>query len=147
MERSDRTKIKMSFPVEINIIISIDLRYISHILAKRDTKMTMSSVERNDLAGQFPAPAVNAASSGELVGKQVVMVDAPHRSLAKAISWRLTGTIDTIVVSLVVTRHLGVALSIGSIELFTKLTLYYFHERLWNRLAFGRAKLKDDYQI
>jgi uncharacterized membrane protein len=75
------------------------------------------------------------------------LVDAPFRSLVKAISWRLTGTIDTVLVSLLVTRHVGVALSIGSIELFTKLTLYYLHERVWNQLAFGRTKLKDDYEI
>jgi uncharacterized membrane protein len=109
--------------------------------------MTMSSLERDDLTGAFPASASSVAGTGEPAGKQVVMADAPSRSLTKAISWRLTGTIDTIVVSLLVTRHLGVALSIGSIELFTKLTLYYLHERVWNRLAFGRAKLKDDYQI
>ena len=71
----------------------------------------------------------------------------PTGSLVNAISRRATGTIDTFVVSLLVTRHVGVALSIGSIELSTKLTLYYLHERAWNRLAFGRTKPKDDYQI
>ena len=69
------------------------------------------------------------------------------RSLLKAISWRATGTIDTIIVSLLVSGRLRVALSIGFVELFTKITLYYFHERVWNKIQFGTVPAKDDYQI
>jgi len=75
------------------------------------------------------------------------MIEKPYRSLAKAISWRATGTVDTIVVSLLVTGKPKLAVSIGAIELFTKICLYYFHERVWNRLSFGRVKSKDDYTI
>lgn len=67
------------------------------------------------------------------------VVEKPFRSLIKAISWRVTGTIDTIVVSLVITRQLKWAISIGAIELFTKITLYYLHERAWARIALGRV--------
>ena len=70
------------------------------------------------------------------------------RSIAKAVSWRLTGTLDTVVVSLLITGSLKVSVSIGFLELFTKMTLYYLHERLWNRLAFGRQELPaPDYEI
>ena len=72
------------------------------------------------------------------------MADQHKRSLAKAISWRVTGTVDTIVVALLVSGQAKVALSIGFIELFTKIGLYYLHERTWNRISFGRP---DDYQI
>ncbi len=58
--------------------------------------------------------------------------DSHGKSLVKSISWRILGTIDTIVISWILTGKLTLALSIGSIEIFTKLFLYYAHERLWN---------------
>ena len=58
--------------------------------------------------------------------------DSQGKSLVKSISWRILGTIDTIVISWILTGKLTLALSIGSIEIFTKLFLYYAHERLWN---------------
>jgi len=74
--------------------------------------------------------------------------DKPIRSFVKAASWRATGTLDTMVVSFFVTGHLKVALSIGGIEVFTKMFLYYFHERLWNLIPFGRQPQVDpDYMI
>jgi uncharacterized membrane protein len=75
------------------------------------------------------------------------VVDNHLRSLAKAISWRLAGTLDTIVISFIITGIVKVALSIGFIELFTKTCLYYLHERLWNRVAFGKVKAREDYEI
>jgi len=75
------------------------------------------------------------------------MIEKPYRSLVKAISWRATGTVDTIIVSFLVTGRIKLAVSIGAIELFTKICLYYAHERIWNRLSFGRIKPKDDYAI
>ncbi|MGV8945111.1 MAG: DUF2061 domain-containing protein [Lutibacter sp.] len=58
--------------------------------------------------------------------------EKPIRSIVKAISWRIVGTIDTIVISWFITGTLTVALSIGSIEVITKMILYYGHERIWN---------------
>ncbi|MGN6530289.1 MAG: DUF2061 domain-containing protein [Ginsengibacter sp.] len=52
-------------------------------------------------------------------------------SFAKGISWRLIGTIDTIVISYLITGQWKFALSIGSVEVFTKIVLFYFHERAW----------------
>jgi uncharacterized membrane protein len=75
------------------------------------------------------------------------MIDKHYRSLAKAVSWRATGTIDTIIISYLITGHMRWALSIGFVELFTKVTLYYFHERLWNKIKFGRKQAAGDYQI
>ncbi len=68
------------------------------------------------------------------------------RSILKAVSWRLTGTIDTFIVSLIITRKPLIALSIGAFEVFTKTLLYYFHERAWNKVKFGR-KAKEDFVI
>jgi uncharacterized membrane protein len=57
--------------------------------------------------------------------------DKPVKSALKAISWRIVGTIDTMIISYFITGKVTVALSIGSVEIFTKMILYYFHERLW----------------
>jgi uncharacterized membrane protein len=67
--------------------------------------------------------------------------------MLKAISWRATGTVDTMVISFLVTGQAKLALSIGVFELFTKTCLYYLHERAWNKISFGRLKSKDDYEI
>jgi len=57
--------------------------------------------------------------------------DSNAKSLLKSISWRIVGTIDTIVISYFVTGQLVMALSIGSVEVFSKIILYYLHERVW----------------
>lgn len=76
------------------------------------------------------------------------MRDKHYRSAIKTISWRTIGTIDTMVISYFVTGNLIWAVSIGSIEVFTKMILYYFHERAWDTTNFGRTKMvKNDYQI
>jgi len=76
------------------------------------------------------------------------MHEKPYRSVVKTISWRTLGTLDTIIISYFITGSLGMAASIGSIELVTKMILYYFHERAWNKISFGRIKEEtNDYQI
>ncbi len=65
-------------------------------------------------------------------------MDSHARSIAKAVSWRLTGTVDTIIISYIITGEVGKALSIGAVELLTKTLLYYGHERMWNKIRFGR---------
>lgn len=76
------------------------------------------------------------------------MRDKHYRSVLKAVSWRTVGTIDTMVIAFFITGNLIWALSIGSIEVFTKMILYYFHERVWDTTNFGRMKVvKNDYQI
>ena len=76
------------------------------------------------------------------------MKEKSYRSIVKSISWRTVGTIDTIVISYVITGKPTIALSIGGVEVFTKMALYFFHERLWNRISFGKEKLSEvDYQI
>lgn len=62
----------------------------------------------------------------------------PIRSIAKAVSWRIVGTLDTIGISWLLTGEINTALAIGTIELGTKMILYFGHERLWNKINFGR---------
>ncbi len=65
-------------------------------------------------------------------------MDTHSRSFAKALSWRATGTIDTIIISLVVTGSLKLAATIGLAEVVTKSLLYYLHERAWLKIPYGR---------
>ena len=65
--------------------------------------------------------------------KGVRQGDSATKSVMKTVSWRIVGTIDTMTIAYLLTGELGIAASIGSIEVFTKLILYYFHERLWNK--------------
>jgi len=64
--------------------------------------------------------------------------EKPVRSIAKAISWRILGTLDTILIAWLITGQVAMALSIGSIEVVTKMILYFFHERLWNIIKWGK---------
>lgn len=64
--------------------------------------------------------------------------EKPLRSVAKALSWRLIGTADTLMVSYVVTGAIGLATSIALVDFLTKLLLYFFHERIWNHIKWGK---------
>ena len=75
------------------------------------------------------------------------MVEQKRRSILKAISWRTLGTIDTMLISYIVTGNPTAAISIGAFELITKTALYYFHERSWNKRGYGRKKIEPEYQI
>ncbi len=59
------------------------------------------------------------------------------RSILKAISWRIVGTLDTMALGWVITGSPIMGLKIGALELFTKFILYYFHERIWLQSKFG----------
>lgn len=59
------------------------------------------------------------------------------RHIAKTVTWRILGTIDTIVIGGLITGDWSIGLSIGGIEIISKMTLYYIHERVWYRSKFG----------
>ena len=60
------------------------------------------------------------------------------RHLAKTISWRTIGTLDTVLISYFVTGEISYGIKIGAFEIISKMLLYYFHERLW-----FRSKIKN----
>ena len=68
------------------------------------------------------------------------MSDTTVRSLAKAISWRITGTIDTFLISWLITGHVLLATGIAFTEIMTKVFLFWLHERVWNKIAWGRQE-------
>ena len=66
------------------------------------------------------------------------MSDSNVRSLAKAVSWRITGTIDTFIISWIITGEILLASGIAFTEIMTKIVLFWTHERVWNRIKWGR---------
>lgn len=76
------------------------------------------------------------------------MKEKNYRSLVKSISYRITGTITTFLISLIVTGKIEFALSIMSVDFVSKIAIFYFHERMWNKIKFGKIKeTPNDYQI
>ena len=53
------------------------------------------------------------------------------RHIVKSISWRIIGTIDTFILSFILTGSMSFGLSISGVDFFSKLFIYYFHERIW----------------
>jgi|KBSSwiStaDraftv2_1062776.scaffolds.fasta_scaffold85531_2 adenylylsulfate kinase len=63
------------------------------------------------------------------------------RSIAKAISWRILGSVATMLLVLVFTRRLALSLAVGGIEFVSKIGLFWLHERAWDRLRFGKREI------
>ncbi len=78
---------------------------------------------------------LNAKSKQEIASKSEEKI---KRSIAKTVSWRIIGTLDTILISWIITGTIALAISIGAIELVTKMALYFFHERTWNTIKWGK---------
>jgi len=73
------------------------------------------------------------------------MKDQSHkRHIAKTITWRIVGTIDTIILSWAITGNPYTGLKIGMVEVITKLLLYYFHERLWYKINLSKNGINRD---
>lgn len=75
------------------------------------------------------------------------MAEKHYRSLVKAVSWRLTGSLDTLIITFVITGKLKWAFTISGVELFTKIFLYYVHERVWQKIPFGKIEKRPNYEI
>ena len=59
------------------------------------------------------------------------------RHLFKTITWRIVGTIDTMILGWLVSGDAMIGITIGSFEVITKMVLYFLHERAWYRYDFG----------
>ena len=60
-------------------------------------------------------------------------IQSRRRHLAKTITWRLIGTVDTVLIGWVITGDPWIGVQVGGVEMVTKMILYYFHERAWFR--------------
>jgi sulfate adenylyltransferase large subunit len=71
--------------------------------------------------------------------------ERPLRSIVKAVTWRITGSLDTFLLSWLFTQSAKLAAAISLAEVVTKLVLYYWHERAWAQSTFGlSAALRKD---
>ena len=66
--------------------------------------------------------------------------ESNFRSIAKALTYRITGTLTTMIVTFAVTGELAVAMAVGSVEPVVKITVYYLHERAWQRVPIGTMR-------
>jgi len=62
------------------------------------------------------------------------------RHIMKTITWRFIGTMDTILIGWLVSGDPLIGLTIGSVEVITKMVLYFIHERIWYKINFGVRK-------
>ena len=74
-------------------------------------------------------------------------METKRRSLFRVISWRITATLTTMLISFLITGKVDTALKIGMIEVFAKIALQYVHERIWMRIKLGLLKDAGEYQI
>ena len=81
---------------------------------------------------------VNAPSASVSQVARWLGHDSRSRSVVKAVSWRLVGALDTFLIALLITGRATLSGAIGGTELFTKVPLYYLHERLWAHVHWGK---------
>jgi uncharacterized membrane protein len=67
------------------------------------------------------------------------MIDSNNRSIVKTISWRLTGSFSTFMISYLILGNFTIAGSIAIIQIVANTLLYYLHERVWNKINWGRT--------
>ena len=62
------------------------------------------------------------------------------RSILKAVSWRVVGSLDTFLLTYLITGELMYGAFVAGTETVTKIVLYYFHERIWEHVRWGQKK-------
>ena len=68
------------------------------------------------------------------------------RTILKSLTWRVGGLLLTVASAWLITRKVEVAASIGAVDTAVKVVAFYFHERLWLKVRFGRLR-QADYDI
>ena len=66
-------------------------------------------------------------------------MDSSARSIAKAVSYRLLGSICTALIVLLFSGDLKISAGVGALDMVLKIGLYFVHERIWNHINFGRT--------
>ena len=73
-------------------------------------------------------------------------MDSHSRSIAKAISYRLLGSVSTAMIFYIFTGNLNMSLGAGALDTVIKIGMYFIHERIWNNISYGRPK-PPEYEI
>ncbi len=67
--------------------------------------------------------------------------ETKSRSILKAVSWRTWATMTTAIIVFIFTGEFTLAITVGLLEVFAKMALYFFHERLWQKIGFGKKEV------
>jgi uncharacterized membrane protein len=78
------------------------------------------------------------------ITKDGILRESRKRHLFKTVTWRAVGTLDTMLISWIITGNPLLGIQIGIAELLTKMVLYYLHERAWYRFKFGLKNRKEN---
>ena len=66
-------------------------------------------------------------------------MDTVVRSIAKTLSWRLTGTFCTFLISFIILGDITTSSTIAMIQLIFNTIMFYIHERIWNIIKWGKS--------
>lgn len=69
------------------------------------------------------------------------MIETGARSFLKALSWRVCGSLATALIAFLLTHDTKIAIFAGGLDAIFKVVLFFFHERLWNRISFGKTRM------
>jgi len=83
---------------------------------------------------------------GKVTNQRQRIMESHYRSIVKAITWRAGGTIMTFAIAWILTQKLELAAQIGLLDTIVKIGAFYAHERIWNRVGFGKIK-PPEYEI
>lgn len=67
-------------------------------------------------------------------------METTARSIVKAISYRILGSLCTAGIVAVLTGNLKLSAGAGALDVVVKLAAYFAHERIWNSIPFGRQR-------
>ncbi len=139
--------------VSWRVVGTIDTLILSYLLitflgpmfgapvSQEDALETASYIAITEVATKFTLYFLHERA-WSLTGWGIEFRDNKHtetlrRTTVKAGLWRLIASLDTFALAWFFTGSVATAVSIGGLEIFTKLILYFFHERIWARLPFG----------
>lgn len=77
------------------------------------------------------------------IDKFIIKDPSLKRHVLKTITWRIIGTIDTMILGWIITGNALTGVKIGGMEVVTKMALYFLHERVWFKINFGLPKRKN----
>ena len=114
------------------------LRPFHRIKSPTASISTLRNVDVVGVGDPTLAPFGDSTGSLATSPQSACLKEVHRRSLAKALSWRSIASIDTFALSFLITGSVKMAGSISAVELATKILLFYFHERTWTLIPWGR---------
>jgi sulfate adenylyltransferase large subunit len=127
------------------VVLQLDRQIaVDHYADNRDTgSFILIDPESYDTVGMGVVELVNPAPNDRAlktsgIKRLISTTDTRGRSLAKAVSWRATGSLDTFLVATLVAGSPKIAGGVALAEILTKTLIYYFHERVWAAIPWGK---------